>query len=218
MEDPKPKKKRGRKPKNQSTPKKEQSAKKISENLIIRLKKTNKEVSDISGYEIDPKSDIEDNTNNVGEVCWNCCHSFHEMVYGIPLKYLDGVFYVYGDFCSLECAARYSSEHFKNDNYEITSLINLYNNIINKKETKINPAPNKLSLKLFGGNLSIDEYRDNFNKSNIHDIKLPPILPIKHIIDTFETNSGNSKSNLKLYRKKPLPSENKSISVSMNLN
>jgi len=218
MEDPKPKKKRGRKPKNQSTPKKEQSAKKISENLIIRLKKTNKEVSDISGYEIDPKSDIGDNTNNVGEVCWNCCHSFHEMVYGIPLKYLDGVFYVYGDFCSLECAARYSSEHFKNDNYEITSLINLYNNIINKKETKINPAPNKLSLKLFGGNLSIDEYRDNFNKSNIHDIKLPPILPIKHIIDTFETNSGNSKSNLKLYRKKPLPSENKSISVSMNLN
>ena len=87
-----------------------------------------------------------------------------------------------------------------------------------EKETKINPAPNKLSLKLFGGNLSIDEYRDNFNKSNIHDIKLPPILPIKHIIDTFETNSGNSKSNLKLYRKKPLPSENKSISVSMNLN
>lgn len=218
MEDPKPKKKRGRKPKNQSTPKKEQNSKKISENLIIRLKKTNKEVSDISGYEIDPKSDISDNTNNVGEVCWNCCHSFHEMVYGIPLKYLDGVFYVYGDFCSLECAARYSSEHFKNDNYEITSLINLYNNIINKKETKINPAPNKLSLKLFGGNLSIDEYRANFNKSNIHDIKLPPILPIKHIIDTFETNSGNSKSNLKLYRKKPLPSENKSISVSMNLN
>ena len=217
MEDPKPKK-RGRKPKNQLTPKKEQSSKKISENLIIRLKKTNKQVSDISGYEIDPKSDISDNTNNAGEVCWNCCHSFHEMVYGIPLKYLDGVFYVYGDFCSLECAARYSSEHFKNDNYEITSLINLYNNIINKKETKINPAPNKLSLKLFGGNLSIDEYRDNFNKSNIHDIKLPPILPIKHIIDTFETNSGNSKSNLKLYRKKPLPSENKSISVSMNLN
>ena len=153
MEDPKPKKKRGRKPKNQSTPKKEQSAKKISENLVIRLKKQIKKLSDISGYEIDPKSDIGDNTNNVGEVCWNCCHSFHEMVYGIPLKYLDGVFYVYGDFYSLECAARYSSEHFKNDNYEITSLINLYNNIINKKETKINPAPNKLSLKLFGGNL-----------------------------------------------------------------
>tara|TARA_B110000285_G_scaffold235106_2_gene314889 strand:+ start:864 stop:1517 length:654 start_codon:yes stop_codon:yes gene_type:complete len=217
MEDTKTKKKRGRKPKNQTIDK-EKEVNKVSENKIIRLKKTNEEVSNISGYELNQTTDIIDETNNVGEVCWNCCHSFHEMVYGVPLKYVDGVFYVYGDFCSLECAARYSSEHFHNDNYEITPLINLYNNIINKSENKINPAPNKLSLKLFGGNLIIDEYRSCFKKPNIHDIKLPPILPIKHITDTFEINSGNSKSNLKLYRKKPLPSENKSISVSMNLN
>ena len=217
MEAPTTKKKRGRKPKTQ-TIKKDKEVKTVSENLIIRLKKTNEEVSNISGYEVNQNTDVIDETNNVGEVCWNCCHSFHEMVYGIPLKYVNGVFYVYGDFCSLECAARYSSEHFKNNHFEIMPLINLYNNIINNSENKINPAQNKLSLKLFGGDLSINEYRSSFKKSNIHDIKLPPILPIKHTTDTFETNQSNSKSSLKLYRKKPLPSENKSISVSMNLN
>ena len=152
MEAPTTKKKRGRKPKTQ-TIKKDKEVKTVSENLIIRLKKTNEEVSNISGYEVNQNTDVIDETNNVGEVCWNCCHSFHEMVYGIPLKYVNGVFYVYGDFCSLECAARYSSEHFKNNHFEIMPLINLYNNIINNSENKINPAPNKLSLKLFGGDL-----------------------------------------------------------------
>ena len=94
MEEPKPKKKRGRKPKAQTVNKKEKEVKKVSENLIIRLKKTNEEVSTISGYEQNQNTDIIDESNNVGEVCWNCCHNFHEMVYGIPLKYVDGVFYV----------------------------------------------------------------------------------------------------------------------------
>ena len=78
-------------------------------------------------------------------------------------------------------------------------------------------APNRLLLKLFGGPQTIEEYRDNFKKKNVYDIKIPPIFPINHIIDTYETNSNTNLSNLKLYRKKPLPSEKKSITSSMNL-
>ena len=94
----------------------------------------------------------------------------------------------------------------------------MYNNVINGTTDKVvSLAPNKLLLKNFGGSMDIDEYRKGFSDKNIHDIKIPPILPIKHNIDTHEINSGSSKSNLKLYRKKPLPSEKKSITNSMNL-
>ena len=161
---------------------------------------------------------IKNNERNTSEVCWNCCHPFHNLIHGIPLKYINKVFYVYGDFCSLECASRHAFDHLKDFDFsEIYSLINLYNNIVFDTHEKIELAPNRLLLKLFGGPQTIEEYRDNFKKKNVYDIKIPPIFPINHIIDTYETNSNTNLSNLKLYRKKPLPSEKKSITSSMNL-
>ena len=85
------------------------------------------------------------------------------------------------------------------------------------KDRKVEIAPNRLLLKKFGGNLTIEEYRSNFDNNNVHDVKIPPILPINHIVDSYEINNDNYKNNLKLYRKKPLPSEKKSITKSMNL-
>ena len=54
-------------------------------------------------------------------------------------------------------------------------------------------------------------------ENDLYDIKLPPILPIKHIDDIYEVNNNTHKGNLKLFRKKELMSEKKSISNSMNL-
>ena len=216
-------KKRGRKPKNslinKSKDKKETIEK--SENLIIQLNKSMVEKDDISGYnETSEKfSSIEKQScRNVSEVCWNCCHSFNNNIHGIPLKYSEKIFYIYGDFCSLECGARYAFDNLKNLDYsEIYSNINLYNNIIHGNEEKVEMAPNKLLLKMFGGDKTIDEYRTSFKNQNVYDVKIPPILPINHNIDTYETNQNIAKSNLKLYRSKPLPSEKKSICSSMNL-
>lgn len=210
----KPKKKRGRKPKKE-TQKIEIPKTTISNNMVIKLNHLLEDNSVVKPYSNDNFHYTE--KNSCSSICWNCCHSFDEMIYGIPLKYLSGIFYTYGDFCSLECASRYALEYF--DNYhEIVSLINLYNNISkNKTDLKINMAPNKLLLKKFGGEMEIEDYRKGFSDTNIHDIKIPPILPIKHTIDTHEINSSNNKSNLKLYRKKPLASEKKSITNSMNL-
>lgn len=210
----KPKKKRGRKPK-KDIKKQEKVENAITNNMIIKLNHISEEGSVVEPYVKESTSIYQE--NNCGIICWNCCHSFEEIVYGLPLKYISNVFYTYGDFCSLECAARYALEYF--DNYhEIISLVNLYNNVINSSVDKVvSIAPNKLLLKIFGGTMDIEEYRSGFSDKNIHDIKIPPILPIKHTIDTHEVNSGNNKSNLKLYRKKPLASEKKSISNSMNL-
>ena len=215
MDNKKPKKKRGRKPKKDlnKTNKKEIN---LSNNLVIKLNHVNEDGSIVEPYTNEEFS-INEGGKNSGTMCWNCSHSFEEMVHGLPLKYVQGVFYTYGDFCSLECASRYALEYF--DNYhEIISLINLYNNIINGSVDKVvSMAPNKLLLKSFGGNMEIEDYRKGFSDKNIHDIKIPPILPIKHTVDTHEVNSINNKSNLKLYRKKPLPSEKKSITNTMNL-
>ena len=217
MEEKKPKK-RGRKPKKDNG-KKEGEHPKINDNLIIKLNPINDYQEVVEPFSIDTKeveSTIKEMTNR-SEVCWNCCHNFDSIIYGIPLKYHNKIFYTYGDFCSLECCSRYSLDNF-NNNFEIITLINLYNNIIKgSKVQKVSVAPNRLLLKLFGGPLTIEEYRNGFKNKNIHDIKIPPILPIKHTIDNYELNNPSSKSNLKLYRKKPLQSEKKSITNTMNL-
>ena len=213
-------KKRGRKPKNVTVSKKKDSKDdvKIPENLIIKLQSTKIEENNIQPYDQENNMNIKNNERNTSEVCWNCCHPFHNLIHGIPLKYINKVFYVYGDFCSLECASRHAFDHLKDFDFsEIYSLINLYNNIVFDTHEKIELAPNRLLLKLFGGPQTIEEYRDNFKKKNVYDIKIPPIFPINHIIDTYETKSNTNLSNLKLYRKKPLPSEKKSITSSMNL-
>ena len=210
----KPKKKRGRKPKKE-TQKQEEPKQTISNNMVIKLNHVVEENNIVKPY-TDDHYHLTEQTN-CSSICWNCCHSFEEMVHGLPLKYVSGIFYTYGDFCSLECASRYALEYF--DNYhEIISLVKLYNNISKDTvDSVVSLAPNKLLLKKFGGTMDIEEYRKGFSDKNIHDIKIPPILPIKHTIDTHEINSSNSKSNLKLYRKKPLASEKKSITNSMNL-
>ena len=158
--------------------------------------------------------------SNISEVCWNCCHSFHETVIGIPLKFHDGIFYIYGYFCSLECASRYVCEKFSEDNklWEIISLINLYNHKINGDFSPINIAPEKLVLKKFGGSLTIDEYRSNFKKLVEYNITIPPIIPIMHNSEKIEMNTNNNQNhNLKLYRKNKLNQGCNNISNSMEL-
>ena len=215
MEGGKKPKKRGRKPKKATTVKKKPKNE-ITENLIIRLKKNNKDDYNLSSYDIKSSENELVDHNDKSEVCWNCCHSFNDHIFGIPMKYISGVFYIYGDFCSLECACRYAHDELRDYDFsEIFSLINLYSNIIYDKKEKIEIAPSRLLLKMFGGKLSIDEYRSS--KSSNYDIRIPPILPIKHLVNQYETKQVTNKNMLKLYRKNPLLSEKKSITSSMNL-
>ena len=121
MEQEKPKKKRGRKPK--KVVEQVENKNPLANNMVIKLNHINEENNVILPFN-DENFCVNEN-NNCGSICWNCCHPFQEIVYGLPLKYISGIFYTYGDFCSLECAARYALEYF--DNYhEIISLVNLY--------------------------------------------------------------------------------------------
>jgi hypothetical protein len=211
-------KKRGRKPKNTEPGKiNNEEAKVIQENLIIQLKKSYVDEYDIESYDETNSKNETFNMNNKSDLCWNCCHAFHSHTHGIPMKYVHGIFYVYGDFCSLECGCRYAHDNLRDYNFEeLFSLINLYSNIILEKKEKIEMAPTRLLLNAFGGPLTIEEYRAK-NILN-YEIRIPPILPINHSVNKYESNQNISNKNfLKLYRKKPLQSDKTNITSSMNL-
>ena len=211
-------KKRGRKPK-QSIIKNDNPVfdNSNNNNLIIRVKKSNVVDNNIQSFNnLIEYENVE--KENKCKMCWNCCHSFENNIYGLPIKYIKNIFYIYGYFCSLECAARFNQDTNQNP-FEIYSLINFYYNTINNTiDQSINIAPSKLVIDVFGGNQTIDEYRSSFKTNSIFNVNLPPIIPINHEIKSYENNNyALSKSNLKLYRKKNLPKEEKSISNSMNL-
>ena len=93
MELPNKPKKRGRKPKKKIVDEND-NVKKITESMVIKLKHTIEEEDVIKPF--DNENNInecmeEENTNNVGEVCWNCCHKFNNIVYGVPLKYINNI-------------------------------------------------------------------------------------------------------------------------------
>ena len=211
-------KKRGRKPKNIiKDTSKTNDENKIENNLIIHLqKKDTDDNNGIDGFDIDSDfKEVVDQEITKSEVCWNCCHPFNDLIYGIPLKYHESIFYIYGCFCSFGCCARYAHDNYSSNFSEIYTLINLYSNILFHKKEKIKLAPNRLLLKMFGGHLCIEEYRHNIK--NTYDVNLPPILPLKHVINEHEINYATNKNVLKLYRKNPIVSEKNSIKNSMNL-
>lgn len=215
-------KKRGRKPKKEKEKEKEiVKEKKTMENMIIRINDKEKEIiNDINAYDAENDKHCEISCSGPCSVCWNCCHECCDVIQGLPLKYHKNIFYIYGYFCSHECSARYAYENFEMNKFQtIYPLINIYNRISSSKEqgSTIELAPNRLVLKLFGGDKTIEEYRELFHKKNISDLKIPPILPILHQKDTYE-NHNLANNSLKLYRKTPVKSINNNICKSMDLN
>ena len=49
----------------------------------------------------------------------------------------------------------------------------------------------------------------NFKTNTIFNVSIPPIIPINHVINSYENNlnQANNKKDLKLYRKNNLPNQ-----------
>lgn len=112
--------------------------------------------------------------------CWWCCHTFTNNPCGIPVNYENDTFDVKGLFCSFNCAmARLNSdEKYIHKKMEIVSLMYLmYEKIFNTSIDKIIPSPEKEVLEMFGGNITIDEYRQNSSIFNVNYDKLTYVIP-----------------------------------------
>ena len=153
--------------------------------------------------------------NNTQVACLWCCHSFKDTPWGIPYKFVNNKFVLFGNFCMANCALAYTLQYYKDDDslWEKVALLNLlYKNLL--------PAFDKMSLKLFGGTMEIEEYRNiMFSNEKSYSIEFPPcntIIPMLEEIykksslsNTFipvDKNKINIAINneLKLKRSKPI--------------
>jgi hypothetical protein len=137
------------------------------------------------------------NKNDNKSCCFWCCHSIDNNIYGMPYNYdtINDTFYIIGSFCSLQCANAYNfSINSGSDKvWEINSWIQM----IGKRcgiTNIIRPAPSRYLLKMFGGNLSIDEFREaHLNNNKTYVLNIPPMISINPTNDIINTSYLNKK-------------------------
>lgn len=212
------KKKRGRKPKNNITINPNPQFLGEECDYIIKLQNNEKPITELSSYSPNEYYNVDKyKMNNNSKLCWNCCSNI-SVKHSIPLKYVNNIFYTYGNFCSKECSVRYCFDNFKSNSHEIYSLINLYNYKETGKLVSIKPADSKYTLDYFGGPLTIDEYKKNFNKNIYSNVNRTPIIYLNNtynIVDHNTTKQYNI-NNYKMFRKDPV-NNNNNISNIMKL-
>jgi len=127
--------------------------------------------------------------------CWHCCHKFDNMPCGIPLFLDNNIFHVKGVFCSFNCALTYNYNSRENENIiqERESLLYLlYKRIHDVKHVELKHAPEKETLKMFGGSLTIEEFRAN---NNIYTMVYPPMLSIIPQLEEIKIFNSSAENN-----------------------
>lgn len=172
--------------------------------------------------------------SNTSIACYWCCHRFDNAPFGIPVKYDNGTFFVYGCFCSLECASAYNlnNKETNDEMWERYSLINLLARKIGYAASYVKPAPNKLTLKYFGGHLSIEEFRRYTNTNKMISINFPPMMTMTQQIEEINESDVNNdfkfipvdtdrinryKEKIKLKRNKPFHNMKDTLDQTMNI-
>ena len=160
--------------------------------------------------------------NNTHVSCLWCCHSFKNIPWGIPYKFVNDKFILFGNFCMANCALSYILQYYKDDDslWEKVALLNLLYFKVFGLYKNLLPAFDKMSLKMFGGTMEIEEFRNvMFSNEKSYSIEFPPcntIIPMLEEIykksalsNTFipvDKNKINLAINneLKLKRSKPI--------------
>jgi hypothetical protein len=166
--------------------------------------------------------------NSTNIRCWWCCYEFDNKPVGIPILYKENKFHVYGCFCSFNCALSYNFNTDDNKKWERIGLIHLlYKKIYNTKEVKLSYAPDREFLKIFGGHLNINKFRNPDEILKKYEVVYPPMLSIipqleeteiyaessnmrrsKQAIPVDQDRIQRARDKLKLKRQKPLREHN----------
>lgn len=154
--------------------------------------------------------------------CFWCCHTFTWVACVLPISYdvYNNIYSCEGNFCSPECALA----HLYADNkipdaskWNRHALLNhLYADLY--KTHTLSPAPPRSILRLFGGQLDIEQYRDYITGDNyivlaeIHPIRLVfpsmnvqgPLRDIKKYVSLSSDVVEKASEQLRLKRSKPM--------------
>lgn len=143
-----------------------------------------------------------------GTHCWWCVHPMDdEYPLHLPIKYDDRLdrFTTTGEFCSWSCMKAFALDMNTSHSGEIQSFIALMRMKAEGKYTVTKAAPKRQALNIFGGPLTIGEFR------RCSQQEVPVFVPYeKYIAPSAEavrvtsTTEPSSDESLKLKRTKPL--------------
>ena len=167
--------------------------------------------------------------------CFWCCHTFTNRPVVLPLRDQGEYLYVFGNFCCPECAMAHLFDSRQDSHTRWEQLALLYRIYGESCNNKIYPAPSKNILKLFGGALSIDEYRNMLRSQKVRvDVHLPPMVSllstmdtkpidfydtsmVKNVSDTVKERLQKAEEVLRLKRSKPLKAWESTLDACINL-
>lgn len=123
--------------------------------------------------------------------CFWCSHSFNSLPVAIPSHILDEVWYMYGNYCSPECATAYLFKERIDTQvqWERYALLNSLYSVDAELPTGslrgIRPSPPREVLRMFGGSMDISEYRALVHEKRLRiDVHTPPMVSIIQTMDT----------------------------------
>jgi len=165
--------------------------------------------------------------------CWWCCHPIEGEPLHLPLKYdeMRRTFHTSGYFCSWPCMKSYNLGSNSYRMYEIQQFITLMRKQCYGKTESLRCAPKRQALKVFGGTMTIEEFRGEgdapiINRPNIHvdEEAKEQVAATKASNGTKERrlmqniqDSNASNDQLKLKRTKPLKRTESALEKSLNL-
>ena len=167
--------------------------------------------------------------------CFWCCHNFTNRPVILPIRDTGEHIQVTGNFCSPECACAYLFDMRQDSHTRWEQLALLYRVYGEACNGKIHPAPTRNALKLFGGCLSIIEYRNLIRSHKVRvDIHLPPMVSIlatmdtkpidfydssltKGVTETIKERLQKAEEVLRLRRTKPLKAWESTLDACINL-
>jgi hypothetical protein len=188
-------------------------------NLMVQFKNTKEEKR------------LPDETNIA---CFWCAHTFTHRPCIIPEREVNGVYNVYGNFCSPECGVAYLLNEGIDPHVRWERMALLHRVYDVEGKGQIFPAPVRESLALFGGPMSIEVFRATVSTKRVRvDLHMPPMVSILGSIDTkpidfFDTASKNIggipvipqrsvEEGLRLKRSKPLKDMESTLDNVMNI-
>jgi hypothetical protein len=167
--------------------------------------------------------------------CFWCCHVFTNRPVVLPMRDTGEHLQVTGNFCSPECACSYLFDMRQDSHTRWEQLALLYRVYGEACQGKIQPAPARNTLKLFGGGLSITDYRGLIQSHKVRiDIHLPPMVSIlatmdtkpidfydssltKGVSETIKERLQKAEEVLRLRRTKPLKAWESTLDACLNL-
>jgi len=154
--------------------------------------------------------------------CFWCCHKFHWTPVYSPISFdaYKNMYTCEGHFCSPECALSYiynDNRHSDSTKWNRHSLLRfLYSDLY--KDRTLSPAPPKTLLRMFGGPLDIEQYREYLsNGEDMVAVHLPPlrlhvpsmnvqgpVRDVKKFVALSQETVDKATKELRLKRSKPV--------------